>query len=399
MPSFDNGEASDYGDSVDWDSDEAGEIEINAEPIERYHSGCMYYPVCVGEVLDGRYRIVHKLGHGGFSTVWMAHDLRKEKTVALKILVSGKDGETEFLAQNKINQILGSAPYIVTFCDTFQVSGAGGDHHYILVMRLLGPNLDTRFREASMAARMSAARQLLIALKTLHHVGIVHRDLNRGAVMWEITQIDKYDKATQYQHFGRPQKLDLTNHTWKPGDLVRPMTIPPESIGSAVYLGDFGMTVPAGASVDYKLQTPAMYCAPERYHDKNPSFASDMWSYMCIFAALYLGFDPFYGPGGDRIMSLWVNTLGPFPLSWKGHYRYLDNQGDDAWYDQLRKPNPETSLKSKLARRNPVPEEKEMNLVLSIFQRGFCFDPEQRITAAELLEDDSFNNLLKIYGC
>ncbi len=112
--------------------------------------------------------------------------------------------------------------------------------------------------------------------------------------MWEMTQASKYNKATQYQHFGRPQKLDLANDTWKPGDLVQPMTIPPEFIGNTVYLGDFGMAIPAGSSVDFKPQTPAMYCTPERYHDRNPSFASDMWSYMCVFAALYIGLGFYY---------------------------------------------------------------------------------------------------------
>ncbi|KAI8944767.1 kinase-like domain-containing protein [Xylaria longipes] len=396
--SVESDKGSDYGDYVDWESDEASEIEINAEPVERYYHGCMYYPVRVGEVLDGRYRIVHKLGYGGFSTVWMAHDIQNDKAVALKTLVSGKDGEAEFLAQSTVCRIVGSAPHIVTYRSTFEVSGRGSGRHHVLVMPLLGPNLETRLREASMAARMSAARQLLIALKTLHQAGIVHRDLNHGAVMWEMTDIDKYDKATQYRRFGRPQKLDLIEKACDLADLVQPMTIPPEFIGNTVYLGDFGMAILVGTPVDFKIQTPAMFCAPERYHDRNPSLASDMWSYTCIFAALYLGFPPFHG-SGDDIVSLWVNTLGPLPVSWKGKYRYFDNKGDDAWYDQDRKHRPTMNLESLLARREPVPEEEEMKLVLSIFQRGFDYGPEKRPSAAELLKDDSFNALMRIYGC
>jgi len=174
-PSSENDTTSDDGDYVDWDSDEADEIEINAEPVERYRKGSLYYPVRVGEVLNERYRIVHKLGHGGFSTVWMANDVHENKAVALKILVSGKDGETEFLAQRKIKRLVGYAPHILTYSDVFDVPGLGTDHHHILVMPLLGPNLDTHFREASMTARMSAAKQLLVALDTVHKAGMVHR--------------------------------------------------------------------------------------------------------------------------------------------------------------------------------------------------------------------------------
>lgn len=36
----------------------------------------MYYPVRIGEVLNGRYQVVCKLGYGTTSTVWLARDLR-----------------------------------------------------------------------------------------------------------------------------------------------------------------------------------------------------------------------------------------------------------------------------------------------------------------------------------
>src|ERR1700712_5562700 len=89
---------SDYGDLIGYDTDEENErwdIEDHSEPIERYRGLSQYYPVCVGEVLVQRYRIEHKLGHGGFSTVWMAHDIFQGKNVALKICVAGKQGEHE----------------------------------------------------------------------------------------------------------------------------------------------------------------------------------------------------------------------------------------------------------------------------------------------------------------
>lgn len=51
---------------------------IDAEPLHRYAKGG-YHPVTLGGFLDGRYKILHKLGWGGYSTVWAARDERLYK--------------------------------------------------------------------------------------------------------------------------------------------------------------------------------------------------------------------------------------------------------------------------------------------------------------------------------
>jgi serine/threonine-protein kinase SRPK3 len=51
------------------------------EKLSRYRPGG-YHPVCLGDCFkDGRYEIYHKLGWGGFSTVWLAND--RECAIAL----------------------------------------------------------------------------------------------------------------------------------------------------------------------------------------------------------------------------------------------------------------------------------------------------------------------------
>ncbi|PMD66742.1 uncharacterized protein K444DRAFT_516807, partial [Hyaloscypha bicolor E] len=49
-----------------------------------------------------RYRILYKLGYGGFGTVWIAHDLLGKKNVALKVMVSCDGAKREYAMQNEI---------------------------------------------------------------------------------------------------------------------------------------------------------------------------------------------------------------------------------------------------------------------------------------------------------
>jgi hypothetical protein len=46
------------------------------EGIECYGPGG-YHPVCLGDTFNNRNKIHHKLGWGGFSTVWLAKDTRR----------------------------------------------------------------------------------------------------------------------------------------------------------------------------------------------------------------------------------------------------------------------------------------------------------------------------------
>lgn len=78
-----------YGDFVD--SDEDYDVTEYTEFPYEYR----FYPIRIGEVIDQTYRIDHKLGHGGFSTVWMAHDLKNRRDVALKIMAVGNSREYE----------------------------------------------------------------------------------------------------------------------------------------------------------------------------------------------------------------------------------------------------------------------------------------------------------------
>lgn len=159
----------DCGDFVH--SEDEYDVEEKAEPLERYAFGRVYCPIRIGQLLVQTYYIEHKLGHGGFSTVWMAHDIKKTRDVALKIMFSGEDAEYEL---SKIIRTVQDTSRLLIYEDTFLIHGYH-DYHRVMVFPVRGPSLGSCLRKMSLAARMSPARQLLVALKCLHDGGIVHR--------------------------------------------------------------------------------------------------------------------------------------------------------------------------------------------------------------------------------
>ncbi|KAJ5929206.1 kinase-like protein [Penicillium verhagenii] len=58
------------------------------EDLDRYRPGG-YHPLKIGDDLnDGRYRLVDKLGYGGYSTIWLVRDLQMARYVAVKAIAA-----------------------------------------------------------------------------------------------------------------------------------------------------------------------------------------------------------------------------------------------------------------------------------------------------------------------
>ncbi|KAH7129124.1 kinase domain-containing protein [Dactylonectria macrodidyma] len=309
----------DWGDFVC--SDDEVDIEEVAELPEEYEQG-LFYPICIGEVLAGNYRIKHKLGHSGFSTVWMAHDISDNRDVALKILRPG-----------------GAAGH------TFLLRRADHDHYRVLVLPLQGPNLRDYSRDMSVVARWSAAKQLLQALRSLHDGGVVHGDLTSANVMCSLQLLETCSTTTEkYKYLGRPQKMPIpADPLWEEGQLVMSMS-PRKSLIKQI-------------------------------HNASLSYSSDMWNYMCLM----------------------VKALGPVPAPWRDSYKG-GGQCNESWYDQSRAPDPNWALEARVAQAGDDNCPMEQQLVLSILRKGLPYLPEDRLAAAQLLEDASFRAIMDMYG-
>ncbi|KAI1917904.1 hypothetical protein LOZ61_000016 [Ophidiomyces ophidiicola] len=381
----------DCSDIVDGESDAAIDVMDAAEQEMSYCVGPVrYYPLRIGEVLNQRYRIDHKIDHGGFSTVWLAHDLKHQNDVAIKVMTSGTSGTSdghEYHIQSTIRRAVKDTSHLVLFQDVFLLRGENSNH-YVLVYPFLGPGL--RYHEIaamSLATRMFAARHLLQGLESLHKAGFVHRDLNIKNVLRDSALPKHLSIAGKYDILGRPVRYPISM-IWRPGELVMPLKLPEELKSKRFYLADFGISMKVGDSVTPDGSPPYEYCSPERLHNASPNFSCDMWGYMCVFSQLYFG-----GPCLFYWLDDVVKSIGPLPENLRG--KYIDNKAKDSWYDQSSRPD-RTYVGRKIARFRPGISSAEKALAVSVFTRGFSVIPEQRLTASQLLQDPSFNALLDL---
>lgn len=216
--------------------------------------------------------------------------------------------------------------------------------------------------------------------------------------MWGIKPLDNLPRSAKYEALGRPlkQKIPLDD-LWKQGELVAPVDVPQGLRTEKFYLGDFGLAKKISDPLTPRGCPPMDYCSPDRLHKQDPSFACDMWSYMVLFAVLYLGCHPFTPFFNGGIIGGFVMALGPLPEKWKGLFVYID--GRDSWYDQNQSPIPRWTLKSRIAKLRPDADPVEQSLVLSIMSRVFIYDPAKRLTASQLLRDPAFRAIMENYCC
>jgi serine/threonine-protein kinase SRPK3 len=157
----------------------------NVEEIENYRPGG-FHPVNIGDEINGRYKVVHKLGYGGFSTVWLAKDNHVQRYVALKIIVASVEQDCK---ESGILQALmrksTSHPgqnNVLSLLDNFMIEGPNGQH-LCLVLQVAGPSITSlnyspgavagSRRLRSHLAR-KVAKQTVEALDFVHSCGFCH---------------------------------------------------------------------------------------------------------------------------------------------------------------------------------------------------------------------------------
>jgi eukaryotic-like serine/threonine-protein kinase len=133
--------------------------------------------VSEGSVVDGRYRVLQRLGSGGMADVWLAEDAHLQRRVALKVLHRRFAQDREFVERFRREAESAAGlqhPNIVAVFDRGEFEGT----YYIAMQYVEGRTLKELI-DAGLTAEQAVPliRQVLEAARFAHRHGIVHRDL------------------------------------------------------------------------------------------------------------------------------------------------------------------------------------------------------------------------------
>ena len=135
----------------------------------------------------GRYRIDGRLGAGGMSTVFRAHDRVLERTVAVKLLAEHLAHDDAFVARFRREALAAARlqhPNVVQVYDSGQDAGSG--RHYIVMEYVDGPSCADLLRDHGMLDIDEAVEISIDACRGLdyaHRSGVVHRDVKPGNLL------------------------------------------------------------------------------------------------------------------------------------------------------------------------------------------------------------------------
>ncbi|MCJ1464513.1 hypothetical protein MMC07_003126 [Pseudocyphellaria aurata] len=292
-----------------------------------------FHPVHLGDMYEDRYRVIRKLGHGLYSTVWLAKDESVGEYVAMKFgIACTNPSRPEADTLKKLNSVpypIAIAPPPVTrLLDSFDVRGPNGVHN-VLVLKPLACTLqefmaergsrwakDESYGDVGLLRKLSS--QMIDAVSHVHSKGIVHRDIVPGNIMFTLNSpLESVDE----DDLNEPTRLHWHDNVFplrrvvdgKPPNLHAPMfvliSIPlAEKISdimplstSRLMLSGFGAaTTFEDANDGYQTYTEAYSAAwrpPEVLLGLPVSEKSDIWALGCTIFKLVTGQDLFFVDG------------------------------------------------------------------------------------------------------
>lgn len=389
------------------------------ERLENYRPGG-YYPVKIGDRFHGRYRILHKLGHGSYSTTWLARDEQFKKYVAVKVCTADSKPQeigilSDLTGSRRSSDKTSGQTMIPSIMDKFSIQGPNGDHDcYVGVLArasLAGVKDGSWIRLFQPDVARILAAQLVIVIEYIHAQGYVHGDLHLGNVLLKKPpEFDQLSVERLYEDYGAPELdpvIQLDGKPLPPG--VPSHGIAPIWLGKAsedisiaearILLTDFGEAFSPSQELKYESRTPLVTRPPEaRFEPEKPlSFPSDIWTLACSIWAIIAQRPLFEGflATQDDMTCEHVDALGILPPKWweeweARHNRFAEDgtpinrnpfrSWDDRFEDSVQQPRRDSGM--------PPFDLEERNAVSSMLRSMLSFRPENRPTAEQVLDSE-----------
>ncbi|KAH6853455.1 kinase-like domain-containing protein [Chaetomium sp. MPI-CAGE-AT-0009] len=193
-----------------WFDKEQDHLFSGFEEFSSYGPGG-YHPVALGDVLDGRFRVAHKLGFGRDATVWLCHDKVSNKWRAVKIMRADKstpncpDLRALELFKDADPDVL-MASHIQLPLEHFWIDGPNG-RHLCLVLLFLGPTLKSLSRLYGHVPELmkDICFQMVEALKFIHSRNLCHGDFRADNILLKLVDgVDEWEEEAVMKLLGRP---------------------------------------------------------------------------------------------------------------------------------------------------------------------------------------------------
>jgi len=228
--------------------------------------------IAEGTLIDGRYRVVGKIGAGGMADVYRAEDTHLGRHVALKLLHARFAQDREFVERFRREASAAAGlqhPNVVGVYDR----GEFGGTYYIAMEYCEGRSLKDVVARTALAPEraIAIAKQILVAARFAHRRNVIHRDLKPHNVI-----LDDEDN---------------------------------------VKVADFGIAR-AGASDITEvgaIMGTAQYLSPEQAQGRPVTEASDLYSIGIVLFEMLTGRAPFDGDSAVAVALKHVNQEPPSP--------------------------------------------------------------------------------------
>ncbi|MBC7998221.1 MAG: serine/threonine protein kinase [Leptolyngbya sp.] len=237
----------------------------------------------VGQVLDGKYKIVEYLGAGGMSTVYKAQHIVLDKILALKLLQPHLLGNARFVQRfQREAQAMARMqhPNLLTVHECGFLEGVP----FLLLDFISGSSLETLLeqrKKLSVGQMMAIVLQICDGLINAHDNGVVHRDIKPGNIM--ISENVKGRELVKVVDFGLAKMIETDKNKNE-----QKVSRAGNSVGSPLYM------------------------APEQCVGDPADARSDIYALGCVMYECLTGDPPLFG---DSVLDTFNKVMNETPKS------------------------------------------------------------------------------------